>query len=269
MDAQAFFFQKDSLLLTTAAPVSVTDPQTPLVYADLFPHSDIFTVNDLAGKTAITVVSVPPDAPLPPDLHPIPVRQAFTLISCGVTEINNPANRMLRAYHIAQWRKVSQYCGTCGGRNTDAPSELARLCPACGRIEYPRIAPAVITVIVNDQGQALLAHNAKFASGMYSLIAGFVEAGESLEAAVAREAREEVAIELRDIRYIASQPWPFSNSLMVGFTARYASGTIRPDGVEIEDARWYSREDLPRLPGSGSISRYLIGLWYDGALQNA
>jgi NAD+ diphosphatase len=133
-------------------------------------------------------------------------------------------------------------------------------------MEFPRISPAVITIIINDKGEALLAHNKRFTSGVYSLIAGFNEAGESLEATVVREIREEVSVEVKDIRYIRSQPWPFPNSLMLGFTASYASGAIQPDGVEIEDARWFSREDLPLLPGSGSVSRYLIGLWLENKL---
>ena len=173
---------------------------------------------------------------------------------------------MLRAFHIAQWRLESLFCGSCGGKNTDAPGELARLCPVCGRKEFPRITPAVITVIVNDEGKILLAHNKKFTSGSYSLIAGFVEAGETLENAVARETREEVDIEIGDIRYIVSQPWPFPNSLMLGFYARYVGGTIKPDGDEIEDARWFSKDDLPSLPGPGSVSRYLIERWIAGNL---
>jgi NAD+ diphosphatase len=173
---------------------------------------------------------------------------------------------MLRAYHIAQWRQDSAFCGSCGTKNTDAPDELARLCPACGRREYPRISPAIITIILNDDGRALLAHNKKFADKVYSLVAGFNEAGESLEATVAREIREEVGLEVKDITYIASQPWPFPNSLMLGFTARYAGGAIHPDGIEIEDAKWFTRDDLPNLPGNGSVSRYLINGWIEGSL---
>jgi NADH pyrophosphatase NudC (nudix superfamily) len=182
--------------------------------------------------------------------------------------LDRPAGRMLRALHIIQWRGEARFCGSCGAENIDAPDELARLCPACGRMEFPRIAPAVITLIVNGADQALLAHNKKFAPGVYSLIAGFTEAGESLESTVVREVREEVNIEVRDIRYIASQPWPFPNSLMLGFTARYASGELRPDGQEIEDAQWFSRDKLPLLPGHGSVSRYLINRWIAGKIRN-
>jgi NAD+ diphosphatase len=122
----------------------------------------------------------------------------------------------------------------------------------------------VITLITNDRDEALLAHNANFTNGVYSLIAGFVEAGESLEAAVKREIREEVNIEVDRVQYAASQPWPFPNSLMLGFTARHTGGRIRPDGTEILDAQWFSRESLPRLPGNGSIARRLIEQWKKG-----
>jgi NAD+ diphosphatase len=165
-----------------------------------------------------------------------------------------------------RWRRESVFCGSCGTRNGDAPVELARLCPSCGRLEYPRISPAIIVLILRDDGKALLAHNKKFSGRVYSLIAGFTEAGESLEATVSREVREEVGLEVRDTTYVASQPWPFPNSLMIGFTARYAGGTITPDGEEIEDARWFGREELPDLPGFGSVSRYLINLWVEGRL---
>jgi NAD+ diphosphatase len=178
-----------------------------------------------------------------------------------------PVGRLLRAFHVAQWRKESAFCGSCGSPNEDAETEeLARRCPVCGRLEFPRISPAVIAIIINDRGEALLAHNKKFANRVYSLIAGFNEAGESLEATVAREIREEVGLEVKDIRYIRSQPWPFPNSLMLGFAARHAGGEITPDGIEIEDARWFKRDDLPELPGYGSVARKLIGLWLEGTL---
>jgi len=144
--------------------------------------------------------------------------------------------------------------------------ELARKCTCCGRLEYPRVSPAVITIVINDRGEALLAHNKKFATGLYSLIAGFSEPGESLEATVTREIKEEVGIDVKDIRYIRSQPWPFPDSLMLGFSAHHAGGELRPDGIEIEDARWFSRDNPPNLPGSSSVSRYLINLWLEGKL---
>ncbi|MDR2049250.1 MAG: NAD(+) diphosphatase, partial [Treponema sp.] len=175
---------------------------------------------------------------------------------------------LFRLYHILQWREESRFCGSCGAVNGDSPDEPARLCPRCGRVEYPRISPAVIILITNDKGEALLAHNRKFSENIYSLIAGFVEAGENLEDAAVREIREEVGIDVKDLRFVASQGWPFPNSLMAGFIARHAGGTIVCDGVEIVDARWFSAESVRsgsvKLPGPGSVSRFLIGKWLAG-----
>jgi NAD+ diphosphatase len=169
---------------------------------------------------------------------------------------------------VLQWREESRFCGSCGAANGDSPEELARLCPRCGRLEYPRISPAVITLVINDRGEALLAHNRKFSENVYSLIAGFVEAGESLEKAAAREIREEVNIGVKNLRFVTSQGWPFPNSLMVGFTARHAGGEIVCDGVEILDARWFSAESVRsggvKLPHPGSVSLFIIKKWLAG-----
>jgi NAD+ diphosphatase len=261
LEKKAFFFQDSSLLLTEDLSVCGMDWEIPLSNANdlLSPEAAVEQAGFPDGE--IYYVSVKTGTTLPPHWQAIPVRQAVPLLLGNAVNETIQSSRMLRAFHIAQWRQESRFCGSCGARNTDSPDELARLCPACGRLEYPRIAPAVITLITNDEDKILLAHNSKFTPGIYSLIAGFAEAGENLESAVAREIREEVDIEVRDIRYIVSQPWPFPNSLMAGFSARYASGTIRPDGVEIEDAQWFSRDNLPMLPGPGSVSRYLIEQW--------
>ena len=232
-----------------------------------FKDIDSFVVPSVDGSGDIRAVALC-DGELPAGWKAIPLRQAVNTITGGtMAEGIGPIGRLLRSYHIALWRRESRFCGSCGGLNRDSDTEeVARQCPVCGRLEFPRISPAVITIVTNDKGEALLAHNKKFASGVYSLIAGFNEAGESLEATVAREIKEEVNLDVKDIRYIRSQPWPFPNSLMLGFTARYSGGELRADGVEIEDAQWFSRDSLPGLPGSGSVSRYLIGLWLDGKL---
>jgi NAD+ diphosphatase len=242
---------------------------TPLeAVARSFKKCEIFEIPAVEGPAPVITASIPADLPLPPGWRTVSVRQYLSQFAGGTPpDSRGPTGRMLRAFHISQWRAESRFCGSCGTKNIDAPEELARQCPACGRLEFPRIAPAVITLIINDSGEALLAHNKKFAPGVYSLIAGFNEAGESLENTVAREIREEVNIEVRNIRYITSQPWPFPNSLMMGFTARYASGVLRPDGGEIEDAQWFSRDKLPLLPGNGAVSRYLINNWINGKLD--
>ena len=223
------------------------------------------------------------DVPIPAGWRLLAVRNLLSsLVSVNVSQ--NHAGRLLRAFHVLQWRNESVFCGSCGEKNGDSPDELARLCPRCGRIEYPRIAPAVIVLIIDKSDRILLAHNNKFKYNMYSLIAGFVEAGESLEGAACREIKEELAVDVKDIRYIKSQGWPFPNSLMVGFTACFAGGEIKPDGNEIEDARWFDRDTIkksaerkpsaenqtnencfvPDLPGPGSISRYIIDIWLKG-----
>ncbi|MDR1128729.1 MAG: NAD(+) diphosphatase [Treponema sp.] len=225
---------------------------------------DLTEIPGADGAGRIAFLRVEKDAPLPPRWKRAPIRQYLPRLIAG--EKPGPANRLLRAYHIMQWKKDSAFCGSCGRPNADSPSELARRCPSCGRVEFPRISPAIIVIITNGEGKALLAHNRNFEAGLYSLIAGFTEAGESLEATVERETREEAGIGIKDIRYIASQPWPFPTSLMLGFAARYRSGVLKADGVEIEDARWFGRDALPRLPGNGSVARYLIGQWLDGKL---
>jgi NAD+ diphosphatase len=176
------------------------------------------------------------------------------------------ASRIVRACHIAQWRHDSVFCGTCGAKNDFIPSPPHCVCPMCGRLEFPRICPAVITAITNNENKILLAHNKKFRAGVYSHIAGFNEAGESLEQTVEREIFEEINIKVKDIVYVKSQPWPFPNSLMLGFKARYSSGVIKPDGDEIEDAKWFTKDSLPDLPAEGSLSRFLINSWLSGAL---
>jgi NAD+ diphosphatase len=268
-----YVFCGDSLLLRDDIPDTQSALGIPAgLLEDLCggwpsPGPDMFEIPAVDAPGTIRGAVLDPSHSLPPRWRALPVRQGLSLVSAGETvDGRGPLGRMLRAYHVAQWRRDSAYCGSCGTKNADAPDELARLCPRCGRREYPRIAPAVITLIINDDGEALLAHNRKFADGVYSLIAGFNEAGESLEAAAAREIREEVGLEVRDIRYIASQPWPFPNSLMLGFTARYAAGEIRPDGEEIVDARWFKAGNLPKIPGYGSVSRYLIDAWVNGKL---
>jgi NAD+ diphosphatase len=263
-----YLFQGTNLVVPAEIPDSLLyEAIPPEQVRGAFDTREVFEVPAVHGGGNIRAMALAPGLSLPPAWKPVPMRQALSLMTGGgPVDGTGTVGRILRSFHIAQWRQESVFCGSCGSRNKDAPQELARQCPVCGRLEFPRISPAIIVVIVNDAGEALLAHNKKFAPGVYSLIAGFNEAGENLEATVAREIREEVSLEVRDIRYVASQPWPFPNSLMLGFTARYAGGTIKPDGIEIEDARWFTPDSLPKIPGHGSVSRYLIDRWAGGLL---
>ncbi len=165
-----------------------------------------------------------------------------------------------RAVQIAEWHETHRFCGRCGTPAADSPGERAKRCPACGLLAFPRVAPAII-VRVSRGDEILLAHGRRFPEPIYSVLAGFVDPGESLEECVHREVFEEVGIELRDVRYWASQPWPFPHSLMLGFTAEYAGGELTIDEEEIVDAQWFHRDALPRIPGGISIAGKLIDDW--------
>lgn len=162
-----------------------------------------------------------------------------------------------RATQLLDWRRQHRFCGQCGTPTVLKVSETAMQCPSCDLLAYPRISPAVM-VLVRDGEKLLLARSPRFKPGVYSALAGFVEAGETLEQCAAREVREEVGIEIANLRYFHSQPWPFPNSLMVAFFADYAGGTITPEPSEIEAAAWFRPDALPPLPAPVSIARRLI-----------
>ena len=171
-----------------------------------------------------------------------------------------------RAVQLVDWDRSHRFCGRCGTGTDPAPGERARRCPACGLLAFPRLAPAVITLIEREDGCALLARGKAFPIPMYSCIAGFVEPGEDLESAVRREVLEEVGVLLDEVRYVRSQPWPFPHSLMIGFEATWASGDIRIDEDEILDAAWFRPDDLPTIPPGLSIARVLIDAWLERRL---
>jgi NAD+ diphosphatase len=163
-----------------------------------------------------------------------------------------------RARHLLLWAENSRFCGRCGNLTVLKPDERCFLCSSCGLAVYPRLSPAVI-VSVEKEGKILLARAARFRPAqMCSVLAGFVEPGESLEECARREIREETGIEIKNIRYFKSQPWPFPDSLMVAYTAEYAGGDLRIDEKEIVDAGWYGPDDLPMIPGKLSVARALI-----------
>lgn len=162
-----------------------------------------------------------------------------------------------RALLVMDWDRTHQFCGQCGTPTADKTGERAKVCMQCGLIHYPRMSPAIIVAIRKGE-QLLLARASRFPDGLYSVIAGFVDPGESLEECVQREVREETGIEVNHIRYFGSQAWPFPNSLMIGFTADYAGGEIAIDGREIVDAGWFAARNLPTIPEKLSIARRLI-----------
>ena len=181
---------------------------------------------------------------------------------------DNDAGLLAYARALAIWRATHRYCARCGGPLEPARAGHVLHCAACGHNSFPRIDPAII-VLVTDGERALLGRQASWVPGRYSTIAGFVEPGEALEDAVQREVREEASIEIQDVRYHSSQPWPFPSSLMVGFEAIAAGGEPRAHDGELEDVRWFERHEVASgaitLPPPESISRRLIESWLGGA----
>ena len=166
-----------------------------------------------------------------------------------------------RAVQLVEWARTHRFCGRCGTPTEPAAGERAMRCPACGLLAFPRLAPAIITLVTRDDGRALLARGRGFPIPMWSCLAGFVEPGETLEQAVHREVGEEVGVTLADVRYWGSQPWPFPHSLMIGFRAEWVGGDIVCDESEIVDAGWYAPDDLPPVPPGLSIARRMIDDW--------
>lgn len=165
--------------------------------------------------------------------------------------------RIARAAQLATWYDQHRFCGRCGGGLVAHEQDLARACPSCELVQYPRISPCII-VLVRHGDRCLLAHSGRFPPGRYSTLAGFIEAGETAEAAVRREVMEEVGIRVDNLEFFASQAWPFPHQLMIGFFADYVGGELIPDGEEILQAAWFDRDHLPDLPPPYSISRQLI-----------
>lgn len=185
-------------------------------------------------------------------------------------ELLKPADAALLAYARAMiiWHEGHRHCSGCGGATENCEAGHTRICPTCGSKHFPRVDPAII-VLVADEERCLLGRQPSWPPRRYSTIAGFVEPGESLEDSVRREVFEETGVEVGAIRYHSSQPWPFPSSLMLGFSARPAGGAIvRHDG-ELEDARWFSRDDIAArqilVPPRVSIAYRLIEQWFDAA----
>ena len=243
-----FAFKGDRLLVFEDGPVRV--PFAEELNLDV---TFKWEIGDLDGHTcwAVETVSEAPEGLVFRDL-----RSFFF----GVDE--DFFRKAGRAKQIVGWHATHRFCGRCGGKTELASGELAMRCMRCGMMHYPRLSPAAI-VLVERRDQILLARSPGFPKGLYSVLAGFVEPGESIEETVAREISEEVGIGVQNITYFGSQPWPFPNSLMIGFTADYADGELSPDPGEIEDAGWYKADNLPQLPPETSIARAMIDDFVD------
>ena len=244
-----FLFRGDSILVhsnaneqPTICVLSPTELGMPTLFKRYFGRY---------GATDCFVAELPDNIAPPPAMEFWGLRSLFGLLGEDIFILAG------RAIQILHWHKEHRYCGKCATAMVDQTSELARKCPRCDFISYPRVSPAVIMSVVRGD-RILLARSPHFPGGMYSTPAGFVEPGETLEEAVSREVLEEVNISVSNIQYVASQSWPFPHSLMIGFSATYAGGEISIDNDEIEAAGWFSIDRLPELPSKISIARLLI-----------
>lgn len=248
-NAYWFIFRQEEVLAATdgeaTKPLFINAREIPGLNIDRALHVgrlnsiDCYAVSDYERKIVL------------PETQWVPLRQSYGKFSDEMFGIYG------RARHLLLWSENNRFCGRCGHPTTLKTDERAFLCPSCSLVSYPRISPAVIVSIEKD-GKILLARSTRFQGGMSSVIAGFVEPGETLEECARREIREETGIEIQNLRYFKSQPWPFPDSLMVGFTAEYAGGELSIDQNEIVEARWYGPDELPIVPRKLSIARALI-----------
>lgn len=205
----------------------------------------------LIGETHACSAEVPDNIEAPPQMRWMGLRQLLGLVNDAFLSLAG------HALQIMDWDRSHQFCGHCATPTLIKPGERNRLCPNCGQAHYPRIAPVAMALVRRDD-MILLARSAHFPPGMFSALAGFVEPGETVEECLIREVREEVGVEVQNLRYFGSQSWPFPHSLMLAFHADYAGGTLRCDDQEIEAADWFTVRNLPRLPHAFSIARRLI-----------
>ncbi|MEM9566483.1 MAG: NAD(+) diphosphatase [Actinomycetota bacterium] len=226
-----------------------------------------------AGTTDLHVLGHDADGPIragrlpagyDPDAFDAPTDDAIVLDLRRAYAVLEEVEWILagRAAQILKWDADHRFCSRCGDETEPHQRDRARLCPSCGHIAFPRLTPAVITLVERQDGQALLAWGRQFPGRFYSALAGFVEPGETLEQCVVREVKEEVGIDVEDVRYFGSQPWPFPHSLMIGFNASYAGGDLVLQEEEIVEADWFHHEELPPVPrGRMSIAGWLIEDW--------
>lgn len=225
----------------------------------LAPIAAPFPVGELDGRPCLAV-ALPPDVVSDGDLSPRGLRELFARLD------ERQMTMAVRASEIVEWYLAHAFCGRCGEATELHDREMARACRSCGALHFPRISPAVIT-LVHRRDSLLLARNHSFPPGFYALLAGFVEPGETLEEAVAREVKEEVGLDVADLRYFASQAWPFPSQLMVGFFARCSGGELRLQEDEIAEARWFPLDRLPdpaHRPPLFTIAGRLIQSFADG-----
>jgi NAD+ diphosphatase len=235
----AYLFNKQSL---------VVNDQLDFPYLD--PHPDDLIIHQTEQQVFVAR-EIADDDQLPHGFSSVPIRQLIAFWD------NEQFYRVSRALQLLEWQRNHRFCSRCGHATIPHSTENAMLCPACHYSQYPRVQPCVIMAITRGK-QILLARSAQRHTAMFGLLAGFVEVGETLEHAVARETLEETALSVKNIQYMSSQPWPFPSNLMIGFKAEYDSGDIYPQAGEIAEAAFFDFDNLPQIPPKGSIAYWMI-----------
>ena len=241
---RAYIFRDREILVEGGGDAAKAERIASFVASDIRSRFD----DRVSGGTALILQS---GTPAPEGCSFVPVPSYF------FTHDEAEIALVSRLKALCSWQESTRFCPSCGQPLRMHTTETALECPACGRLIYPRIEPCIITLVTRGD-ELLLLRNVKDRLGIYACLAGFVEAGETLEQALRREVREETSLEVQNIRYAGSQAWPFPDQLMVAFYAEYKSGEIHIQESEIADARWFRPDALPPLPKPGSIARRLI-----------
>lgn len=242
-------FYKENVLISISDNTPLLSPSlTQEIHSKLIHNHSIGFYNN----SIIHCAELPAEHSLPANLQFATLRKGIQLIGSDWYQA------AIKASAIVNWDKNHQFCSRCGHKTIHKPGMFERTCQHCSQSYYPRISPSVI-VLIERGNELLMARSPHFMPGVYGLIAGFVEPGETAEEAVHREVLEEVGIKINNLQYVASQPWPFPDSLILGYTANYVSGEIVMDKNEIEAAGWYTIDNLPGRPTSAfSMSSKLI-----------
>lgn len=250
-----FIFQNDRLLVMKYQN-SIRLPDASFL-SSLKPYFTRQYPLGIINHTPCFCAEIQADVTLPAELDPTALRKVFELLG------KDWYAAIAKAISIITWDKNHQFCGRCGKETHYKTGAFERICQFCDLSFYPRISPSMIVMIKNND-KILMSRSPHFPAGAYGLIAGFLECGESIEDAVHREVHEEVGIRIKNLQYFGSQSWPFPDSLMIGFTADYASGEIMIDTNELESANWYRYDNLPGGPSNSvSIARKLIDHFVD------
>ena len=249
-EALVFAFRERRMLVQWVAEGRATPPSLEQLESSGIAGVRRQFLGRLGGRPVVSS-ELPATVEPPSDMAFLGLRALFPVLGSGELALAG------LAIQIVEWDRDHQFCGRCGEVMGVDARERSKRCPACDLVSYPRLSPAVI-VLVERGDEVLLARSPHFPPGMYSTLAGFVEPGESLERTVVREIREEVGVTVGNLRYFGSQPWPFPNSLMIGFRSDWIEGDVAIDEAEIEDAAWFPADALPKIPPRVSIARALI-----------